>query len=156
MANPFPFSSGDVLTAANLNSIGERTAYTPALNFASQGNGTVEANYARVNDIVVFRFRFILGSTSTISAGFRPGLPVNAYVPSTTFTGFVEVEDTSTGRIFFGGYVPYDGGGNARPYIWTDLASAGYQYGYQYVSNTVPFTFSTGDSILISGAYLAQ
>jgi hypothetical protein len=50
VANPFPFSSGDVLSAADLNSIGEWTTFT-----TSATNATIsaqECQYARVNDWV--------------------------------------------------------------------------------------------------------
>ena len=53
MANPFPFTAGQVLTAAQMNGIGEATiAYTPTISNGTLGNGTMSAYYSRVNKLV--------------------------------------------------------------------------------------------------------
>ena len=45
MANPFDFSAGAVLTAAQLNQIGDYESWTPTLTNITLGNGTVNAHY---------------------------------------------------------------------------------------------------------------
>ena len=59
MANPFRFDSGDVLTAANLNAIGDWTAWTPTWTNLTIGNGTVTAVYAEVNEIVFYQIEIL-------------------------------------------------------------------------------------------------
>ena len=66
MANPFPFSVGAVLTAAQMNSIGEAgIAYTPTWTGTggtpTLGNGTLSGVYQQVNKLVFFSFSFSVG-----------------------------------------------------------------------------------------------
>jgi len=61
------FSSGDVLTAADLNGIATWTSFTPTWTNLTVGNGTYDWSlYSQVNDIVFFSIRFTLGSTSSV------------------------------------------------------------------------------------------
>ena len=79
MANPFPFVAGNVLTAAELNGIGESgTVFVPTLTNAVLGNGTMNATYQRVNEIVVATYSWTLGSTSTITGALQFRLPFTA------------------------------------------------------------------------------
>jgi len=77
MANPFPFTAGQVLTAAQLNGIGEYTAYTPTFTNLTTGNGTSTFAYTRVQNFVHVIGRFVFGSTSSISGTPIITLPVN-------------------------------------------------------------------------------
>ena len=79
MANPFDFTAGAVLTAAQLNSIGDTTSYTPtSSNGITTGNGTFAGTYQQVNNIVIAQASFTLGSTSAISTFIRFSAPVTA------------------------------------------------------------------------------
>jgi hypothetical protein len=85
MANPFPFNVGAVLTAAQMNGIGEATAYTPILT-ASVTNPTLGTGasstglYFRIQNMIFYRFSIIFGSS-----GFVPG--VGNYEISLPVTG---------------------------------------------------------------------
>lgn len=71
MTSPFSFSAGAVLTAAQLNAIGNATdtAWTPSWNNFDKGSGGAnEGYYMRVNDLVVARFRQTLGTSPTIGS----------------------------------------------------------------------------------------
>ena len=85
MANPFPFVAGNVLTAAEMNGIGEWTSYTPVLT-ATVTNptlgtaATATGSYARIQNLIIANFEFFFG-TSGFSAGsgdYRVSLPVTA------------------------------------------------------------------------------
>jgi hypothetical protein len=78
MANPFDFTAGAVLTAAQLNSIGDWTAYTPTWGGLSVGNGTVDFDYAEVNGIVLVSGRLVWGSTTAITGNVSVSVPVTA------------------------------------------------------------------------------
>ena len=67
MANPFDFSAGATLTAAQLNQIGDYESWTPTLTNITIGNGTVNAHYAQVNEFVHFEIEFIYGFQFTRS-----------------------------------------------------------------------------------------
>ena len=68
MTSPFPFSSGAVLTAAQLNAIGDWESWTPTLTNISIGNGSVTAHYAQVNEVVFFEIYMDVGSTTSFSS----------------------------------------------------------------------------------------
>lgn len=79
MASPFPFVAGAVLTAAQLNSIGEASiSFTPTVTNGVIGNGTMSATYQRVNKIAIATYAYTLGSTSTITGGLQFSLPFTA------------------------------------------------------------------------------
>jgi len=84
MANPFPFVAGDVLTAAELNGIGEAwTSYTPTV---TQGvavtNTPVYAKYAQVNKIVLVQVILALTSAGTAASVISVSLPNTPIVNS--------------------------------------------------------------------------
>lgn len=80
MASPFPFTSGQVLTAAQLNGIAELTDYSGSITFNgfTLGNGTVVTSYARVQDLVAYSGRVTLGSTSSMTGPLDVSLPLSA------------------------------------------------------------------------------
>jgi hypothetical protein len=100
MANPFPFVAGEVLTAADMNGIGEWTSYTPVLTASvtnpTLGTGSAQTgSYARIQNLIIYRF-FIRFGSSGISAGsgsYRVSLPVAA----SGTTQFYEVNNGQTG-----------------------------------------------------------
>ena len=84
MANPFPFTAGQVLTAAQLNGIGEAfTSFTPAWTAVTTnpaiGNGTLTGAYTQVNKLVFARYTLLIGSTTTFGTGdYRFSFPITA------------------------------------------------------------------------------
>jgi hypothetical protein len=80
MANPFPFVSGAVLTAAQMNSIGEAgISYTPTLTQSNVVAKTVSfAKYQQVNKIVRVEFQLIVTGTGTAANRIDLTLPVTA------------------------------------------------------------------------------
>jgi len=69
MPTPYPFSTGAVLTAAQLNQIGAWSSYTPSGGNWSSVVTVNEATYAEVNDIVVAKFKVTLTGTPTSGMG---------------------------------------------------------------------------------------
>jgi hypothetical protein len=69
MANPFDFTAGAVLTAAQLNSIGAWSDYTPSGGNWSSVVTVNEAQYAEVNKIVFAKFKVTLTGTPTSGMG---------------------------------------------------------------------------------------
>ena len=51
MANPFDFSAGAVLTAAQLNQIADFETFTPSWTNITVGNATNSGVYAQVNEL---------------------------------------------------------------------------------------------------------
>jgi hypothetical protein len=87
MANPFPFVAGNVLTAAQLNGIGEWTSYTPTMTAATtnptMGNSTLVGRYARIQNLIICNFSVTIGSTFVAGVGgYSFAIPVTATAAS--------------------------------------------------------------------------
>jgi hypothetical protein len=79
MANPFPFVANTVLTAAQLNGIGEAwTSYTPVIKGgATTVTATIQyAKYAQVNKVVFVRVDATVTSTGAANGTITVTLPV--------------------------------------------------------------------------------
>jgi hypothetical protein len=87
MANPFPFVAGDVLTAAELNAIGEAwISYTPAITQGVAITKTIDyAKYTQVNKIVVVSVALNCTSGGTASSVINITLPVASVATSGAF-----------------------------------------------------------------------
>jgi len=149
MASPFPFTSGQVLTAAQLNSIGEVTSFTPTISNYTRGNGTSDAGYIQINNFVYVYLRETLGSTSSISGALSLTLPVSS-----------SARETMSGWVQFGeaGVASY--AGFARPVTASSCAIEAINAGSTYatiaaVSSSVPFTWASGDFFQIALSYEA-
>jgi hypothetical protein len=111
MANPFPFVAGEVLTAADMNGIGEWTSYTPVLTASvtnpTLGTGSAQVgSYARIQNLIIYRF-FIRFGTSGISVGsgsYRVSLPVTASGTTQyyeTNNGTTAIFDSSSNGVYY-------------------------------------------------------
>ena len=153
MANPFPFTAGQVLTAAQMNGIGEATvAYTPTLGGITIGNGTVAAYYTRVNKIVYGSVYITLGSTSAITTTVTFTLPVTASANSAgLFIGNGYFFDNSTSETYMG--VSF----RSNTTTLTPFVSfAGNPYLVRSVINaTVPVAYGTSDALVYQFQYEA-
>ena len=134
MANPFPFASGDVLTAAELNDIGAWTAYTPTLtNFTAS---SIDAEYAEVNNIMFVRV-FITVSGVTGIPVFSLPKNYNAQMTSTAVYG-------DSGALSYTGN--FLGWSANQVFCAVGNASGTYTY-WSFCNTTVPFTWASGDTI---------
>jgi len=94
------FSAGDVLTAADMNAIGNRLTWTPTIGFDSGSTTTIIylAEYAICNDIIIWQAVVGWNSAGTASGAMSITLPV---APSTSYL-FVGSgrEGATTGKTF--------------------------------------------------------
>jgi hypothetical protein len=151
MANPFPFVAGNVLTAAQLNAIGESgISYTPTMTNMTLGNGTLTAKYVRINKFIFGQIKFTLGSTSAMGTSPSFSLPVTG----ATVVGEIssQVYCLDSGVAFY--YA-------AATQSTTSLALVTMNSAGTYLTNsanftaTIPFTWSTNDYVSISFCYEA-
>ena len=136
--------------------LGTYTAYTPTLSGITIGNGTIDAEYCRVNNFVHVIGRIVLGSTSSVTGTSYLTLPVNCDAtqsPDTCSLGDMYFVDTSAGTTY-----PSDGvtsGSLAgRAYI-SALTASGTYLQRSNISATVPFTWAVDDSISFNFYYKA-
>lgn len=136
------------------NAQGLFSAYTPSWNGAvvnpALGNGTLTGRYSEIGKTVNFNIRLTMGSTTTYGSSFWTfTLPAssNTVNPVNLPYGTASINDLSSGNIYTAQAVMHNAGDvvlNLPGNPDTGPASA-----------TVPFTFATGDTILISGTYEA-
>jgi len=150
MANPFPFTAGQVLTAAQLNGIGEYVDYTPTYTNFTLGNGTVTARYARVQDIVVFYVRVVLGSTSSVTGQIQVSLPVTSSSNLTRQSSMVNFLDAGTAN--FTGVATWL---STTTVALNAILASGTYASATTTSSTIPFTWTTSDEFEFTFVYEA-
>ena len=156
MANPFPFATGDVLTAANMNAIGEWYTWTPTFANVSAQPGVKVARYAEVNNTVFWAVYIDFDGAGTVtgSLNFNAPVPITTAFGSSYFTNGI-------------GWARPDGG---TFYQVTALAIGGiddiYVYAPQKVANdylqasdnvnaSTPITWTSAGELWLSGYYRA-
>lgn len=103
-------TTGQVLTAATMNSIGAVSeTFTPTWTSSGTqpaiGNGTLTGRYFRVQKLVFVQILFIAGTTTTYGTGdYRFALPVTARAGLYGFmpTGVARVYDSSANAVYLG------------------------------------------------------
>ena len=96
MATPFPFAAGAVLTAAQLNSMGETATFTPTWTNYTRGNGTTTAYQGVVGKWVYVYLKETLGTTSSVTGELRLTLPVTAVRAQAIPYQLCNLNDTGT------------------------------------------------------------
>ena len=106
------FSPGDVLTAADMNAIGDFKAFTPSWSGLTVGNGSQTWTYCVVNELLVATGRFTFGSTSAVTSNVDMTIPggytvanqnqwcggVQYAIGGTTYLGFIDTVSTTSVR----------------------------------------------------------
>lgn len=125
--------------------MGEWPSYTPTFGNITVGNGTLTAKYTRVYNWITASITLIFGSTTTIGIVATISAPVGYTIRSSAqFLGEVGYFDASALTVYPGIAFAYDG---ASIVLYTAATPA------SLVSNTHPFTWTTGDEISIRLMY---
>lgn len=147
------FSAGQILTAAELNAAApeEGTSWpSPIVNGITEGNGTTVARYQRNGGLVSCYFKFTLGSTSAITGDVVLDLPVDALFQRAVGTAYFNDEGTD---VFVGQCIISATTTQAS----VRVINAASTYGnLDLLSATVPFTWVTGDIIVVHLSYFAS
>jgi hypothetical protein len=150
MANPFPFTAGQVLEAAQLNGIGEAAiSFTPTFGAGyTRGNGTSVAYYMRVNKLVYVYVKETLGSTSSVTGTISFTLPIAAVRAEAVQMGRSRIDDTGT-TVFWGTTQSANG---TTCVLFADNASGTYTT-FTSITATIPMTWATTDAFTYSFVY---
>jgi len=135
-------------------------SYTPTWTSSgtapSLGNGTIVGKYQQIGKLVTFRAVLTLGSTSTIGTGqYSLSLPVNAInqdIATINGSGFAVDASAGASGYYFVRPDVVDSVSSVRLRLYN--SSATYAT-LSSVAQDTPFTFTTSDSINISGTYEA-
>jgi hypothetical protein len=151
MANPFPFTAGQVLTAAQMNGIGENVSFTPSLLGITLGNGTASATYTRSNQQIHLQVIIAFGSTTSVTGTMGIILPVLGTTAEVNCPiGVARMLDNGVG--YFAGHM-YLAATNTV-YL-TALGVAGTYATDIFSSSTVPMTWTVNDQLGFAINYTA-
>jgi len=97
-------TSGQVLTAATMNSIGAAwESYTPTLTQSGAVTKTVTyAKYTQINKLVIVQCALSVTGAGTAGQAVKVGLPMNASTSGTLRLGSGNIYDASTGTQYGG------------------------------------------------------
>lgn len=126
--------------------------WVPTLAGFTLGNGTMVAKFIRYGKTVHYRLIFTAGTTSTFTSTFTVTLPAQMhadYSGGTLGAGFLV--DASVGSSSRTGATvhPASVGSNTAALVVDRIASNA------LVTNAVPWTWATGDTLSMSGTYEA-
>ena len=135
------------------NTAGAWLSWTPTFANMTLGNGTITAAYIQFDKTVHYRFKFVLGSTSTVGTSPTFTFPVTAssnYVASVDLMGY--------GTLSHSGSADYFGAVRSASSTTGLIISTGVSGAntiHSGVTATAPFTWATGDRIGMYGTYEA-
>ena len=145
-------TSGQVLTAATLNTIGAAwESWTPVWTASTTnpviGNGTISGSYTRINKLVIAEGAIIMGSTTTYGTGtYRISLPFGTAVSQNGAVGYATIFDASAG------YIGYTG-------LATQASTSVFEFrignGLGQFQPTVPITLANADQFRFTLIYQA-
>lgn len=130
------------------------TTWVPTYTNFTPGNGTLTyARYWQHGKLVVARFRFLLGSSSSVGTDPQISLPVNAHTSHTTG------RDYGNFAVFQDGATRYPGNclisETTQRFFLRAWNASGTYLTEDIVSATIPFTFGSGDEIIFGAVYEA-
>ena len=144
-------------TGAAWASVGatEWAAWTPTWTNLTVGNATQTARYSQSGKTVFFSLKLVLGSTSSVGAQPTFTWPVAAASQTAAETGVVQVLYLDAGsQIVLGAADPRQRSTTICKITGTTGTTALLDQD-RALSSTVPFTWTTSDTIFVSGTYEA-
>lgn len=144
------FSSGDVLTAADLNAIGTYASYTPTFTNLTVGNASLNFTYCKIGKFVHVVGVMYFGSTTSISATPYMSLPVTRHTTDLEVIGTGYLGDTGTAT-----YMTFPLATTNTTVLLFRAQSSGATVVEGLASSTSPFTWTTGDRINVNLSYRA-
>lgn len=144
--NTYRFWNGSSWSLLEWSASDAWLTWTPTTEGITLGNGTLIARYQKLNRLVNFRIKFILGSTSEISGIVRFSYPVPMHSDYTEWhpLGTASAHDITTSQK--SGFVTVDSATRMQIHT-TDYTNSW--------NETTPFNWSTADELFVSGSYEA-
>lgn len=135
---------------------GTWTTWTPTLTALTLGNGTKTGRYAQIGKVVHYRFSFVLGSTSAVTGVPQFSLPVApaAALNASAAEPIGQVVLVDSGTRFYGSTATL----SATPTIVVRLTTSDALFteiDKTDISALIPFIWTTGDQIIVTGTYEA-
>lgn len=132
------------------------TSFTPTWTNLTKGSATIEAKYCQIGKTVHFRISLVLAANTSISGAVDVSLPVTSVsYPGTAAVlpiGVIGLIDSSGSPYTYQGTLVWNSTTTARIYVYV---TSGAYSSVASITATVPFTFTTGDEIHLTGTYEA-
>lgn len=126
------------------------TSFTPTLTNMSAGNGTHSSRYLKIGRLVIIRYEFTFGSTTTISGAPVFSLPAGVSASGPFLATQVEFLDAGTTR--YKGMIEVEN----NTQVVCQALSASSSYVVQSAPNaTTPFTWTTNDKVLAGVIFMS-
>ena len=150
VANTYTQSQIDALIGGTGSLSGAWTSYTPTITGASLGNGTLDAKYKQIGKTVFVRFKFTLGSTSSIN-GCTITKPITSVTPpSASAIAPCALRDTGVAA-----YIGIVAEADTTTFYIANLKVDTTYPTYPAITSTTPFTWGSGDEISFTCIYEA-
>jgi hypothetical protein len=150
-------TNGQSLVAASGQTTGLKwegnwTSFTPVWTNLTVGNGSVEAKYLKIGQLVHFKVRLAWGSTTSISGRVGIDWPVTPTSQNAAQSAniVVQAEDSGVGPTQC--MVLSALSTTSTMFLFAMTASGTYVSATD-LSNTVPFTWVSGDLLFVAGFY---
>jgi hypothetical protein len=124
------------------------TTWSPTYTNIVIGNGTATARYAQIGKTVFVEYKLVFGSTTTISAPARVSTPITAKMNGDSFYG----NYLDSGTAAYQGWISLPNGDLFELAVPT---ATGTYVGAASVNTTIPFTWTTNDTIWFRATYEA-
>jgi hypothetical protein len=156
--SPRTWAAGEVPSAStfnthvrdNLKAIGDPwTAYTPTLSGWTKGNGTLAGWAMTAGKLIHYRIEYTVGSTDTLSGQLRISLPATARWSATPLTALPPVGQASLRD------VSAPAGRTRSALLFSSSTITLVDEAFNAVTSTVPWTWATGDLVVVNGSYEA-
>ena len=149
---PWPLVSGATLTAANLNAIGEWTAFTPSFSGVTAGTGASNTGqYCLLNQILFIRTKYVLGTGGSFTAPTLT-LPASKVATGSPTQSYASGFQAVIIDLFANAYpLSVNLASTSTINFLVQTASGTYVTQNTAVSATIPFTSGTSDILEIMG-----
>ena len=138
------FSSGDVLTAADMNAIGTWITFTPSWNNFTAGNAVQDWSYCIINDLMIVTGRTVLGTTSSMGTSPSFTIPDSRVADKWASNGGVLLRESGVATRV--GTIGVNGPGDTTIEFSAYLVS-GSELRVTSITSSVPFTWGNGSYI---------
>ena len=140
---------------ASVGATADWAAWTPTLTNMTLGNGTLTARYSQVGKTVFYNFTFILGSTSAIAAAPTFNWPVApASLAAAKVSQICVWYFDASAAMYLGQADPRSRTTSVVGFTTSNGSVTAFGVD-SAVNATAPFTWTTSDTIFISGTYEA-
>lgn len=156
MTTPFPFTAGAILSASDLNALGtwDSTTWQVAVEGITVGDGTETKLFTRIGDgtdvgFIAYYYELLWGVVTSITGTVYLRFPVIATGARQGSNSSVCFFEDGSGADYFGALYR----SNTTRGIIRVFESSGTYVDAVSIAGGVPFTWASGDRIVVSGYY---